>query len=133
MPMSTSRSVRWRLCLSGMLATAIMAVVAACIKLPTPHENFKDGIGGRLGHNINAFRPSSPMLSSTRLPNGHVEMEFWLRGTCRYFYEVAPDGTIVAWRFVGTEKDCIIVPQRRDRLRSGSGFGFLVIGWTEVA
>jgi hypothetical protein len=87
-----------------------MAIAAACIKLPTPHENFKDGIGGRVGRNINAVRPGSKMVSSTPLPNGHQELEFWLRGTCRYFYEVDAEGTIVAWRFVGTEKDCVIYP-----------------------
>jgi hypothetical protein len=94
-----------------MLATASMALAAACIKLPTPHENFKDGIGGWVGRNIKEreFQRYRP-ISVTPLASGNKELEFWLRGTCRYFYEVAPDGTIVAWRFVGTEKDCVIVP-----------------------
>jgi hypothetical protein len=49
-------------------------------------------------------------MSVTPLANGHKELEFRLRSTCRYFYEVDAEGTIVAWRFVGTEKDCVIYP-----------------------
>ncbi len=80
----------------------------SCGTLPTPHENFKNMIGGRVGRKISEAKPSNRMVSMRVLANGHRELEFAYLRTCRYFYEVAPDGTIVAWHFEGLETDCVI-------------------------
>ncbi len=93
------------------LAYATVALLGvACGTLPTPHENFKLIIGGRVGHNVNVDRPSNKAVSVIALPNGHKELGFQYRGTCRYFYEVDGEGTILAWRFEGKESDCVIQP-----------------------
>lgn len=51
------------------------------------------------------------LIDSKVLPNGNIENGYLFRGTCRYFFEYAPDTkVIVGWRFEGSEQDCIINP-----------------------
>jgi hypothetical protein len=94
----------------GLLAAKVVLLGVACSTLPTPHENFKLIIGGRVGHNINVDRPSNKVVSVTTLANGHKELGIQFLRTCRYFYEVDADGTILAWRFEGKDSDCVIPP-----------------------
>ena len=104
------RLAHWRRHRSRMLMAALVMFGVACGTLREPHENFKAIVGGAVGRNINKEQQSSRVISTTALANGHKELEFRLRGTCHYFYEVDAEGTIVGWRFVGTEKDCVIYP-----------------------
>lgn len=97
--------------------TAIASAVIYGCTTVSPHENFKNVMRAKLGRNANDpdlirsnFTNLRYLISRTALPDGNVELKFDGRGTCRKIFEVNEAGTIVAWRFEGSEADCIIVP-----------------------
>jgi hypothetical protein len=101
----------------------LLSIVGALLSTPlvacssvTPHQNFEMIFGQSVGRSIddpprltNAY--PDRLVFSKKLKNGNFENEYrWYRD-CRYFFEV--DGksrVIVAWHFVGSDKDCEIVP-----------------------
>lgn len=82
------------------------------------HENFKSIMDGNVGRNMYdsyVFRSRNKNLfvAKRQLPNGNIEEEFRAgRGpTCRVYFESnEKTEKIVAWRYVGTEEDCSVVP-----------------------
>jgi hypothetical protein len=99
-----------RLILNGLL----LACLSACSSL-TPHENFRSHMSHNIGKDIDdplteGVNPHV-FVGSKILPNGNIENEYRLYGSCRYFFEVdARTRKIVSWRFEGSEHDCIINP-----------------------
>jgi hypothetical protein len=99
-----------RLIVTGLL----VACLSACSSL-TPHENFKSHMSRNIGRNIDdpatIWVNPHALVASKSLPNGNIENEYRLYGSCRYFFEVdARTRKIVSWRFEGSEHDCIINP-----------------------
>ena len=106
----TTRRLLWLFVIVGIAATD-------CIRLQSPHDNFMDIMGRRVGQNINdphllraGFADPRFLLSVKELAAGHKELEYRHRGACSYFFEVDEKGTIVAWHYKGPDTDCIIVP-----------------------
>ena len=93
-----------------------VGLLTGCIK--SPHENFKDVSARKVGRQIddpdlvkNNFVNPQSLVSVTALANGNKEMKYryYIPG-CWYIWEVNPAGTIVGWRFEGTEATCRLAP-----------------------
>jgi hypothetical protein len=94
----------------------ISCLIAVSCSSVSPHENFKQIIGSKIGMNIDSppevtgINPNN-LISSTVLQNGNLEKGYLYRETCKYFFEVDQrTHNIVGWRFEGNEHDCEISP-----------------------
>lgn len=90
-----------------------LLLLNACTAI-TPHENFKNGLNANIGYRIDEIQPgwarASHFVSTSSLPNGHMEYRYKDR-SCNYFFEVdSVTQKIVGARFEGREEDCVIFP-----------------------
>jgi hypothetical protein len=80
------------------------------------HNNFKSlhrkNIGKSTNDESNWFKRYRHRFEEFQtLPNGNIEYVIKGLRSCRSFYEVDTQSqTVVAWRFDGAQKDCIICP-----------------------
>ena len=96
---------------------AINAVIAsACHSFTTPHENFKKHMQFNVGRRVDD--PASSLarypewvVDEKKLTNGNSEIEYYRGKHCAVYFEVDnKTEVIIGWRFVGSEKSCVIVP-----------------------
>lgn len=98
------------------LGVALVPLLSTCYSAVTPHENFKGFHERDVGKSADdpstsVSRYPQKLIGTRKLQNGNIENEYFLRGTCRYFYEIDPKTRlIVRFRFEGNVKDCGIVP-----------------------
>jgi len=91
----------------------VLLLIVGCTIL-TPHENFVQHHLANVGQTIEALRPAGyarDVIDVTSLPNGNIAYRYRYVRSCRYIYEVDPKtNIIVAARWEGSEKDCVIAP-----------------------
>jgi len=92
----------------------VFLLLVGCTIL-TPHENFKHNVIAKVGLNIDkiggGWTRSQDLVSTITLPNGHVAYTYKYIRSCQYTFEVDPKtNIIVAARWEGSEKDCVIAP-----------------------
>ena len=91
-----------------------LLLIVGCSTM-TPHENFVRGVYAAVGHALERMQPgwarSSDLITTTNLENGHIAYTYKYIRTCRYTFEVNPETRIIiAARWEGSEKDCVIAP-----------------------
>ncbi|MCO1337046.1 hypothetical protein MO867_22235 [Microbulbifer sp. OS29] len=106
--------------ISVCVVAVIGALVVACHSFTTPHENFKKHMEFNIGRKVDdpasyLNRYPSRVINARNLPNKNIEIEYFSGykglGDCTVYFEVdSQTQEIIAWRFVGSEETCIVVP-----------------------
>jgi len=98
----------------GTLIGLLLSLVAGCITLTTPRENFINFRNTEIGRHIDQIEDLSDLVKLRRLPNGNIERTYDAsipRGPCIYVREIDQQtGRGVAWRTEGDDRGCGIAP-----------------------